>query len=168
MRVYIALGSNLGNREEYLRAAVRGLSERQVDITGTASVYSTAPRDVLDQPRFLNTAIEADTTLSPQELLAACLDIEKKNNRVRAAAIGTRSINKGPRTLDIDIIFYGAEIIRTPDLTIPHPRFALRRFVLVPLAEIAPNFVDPVSGKTIAELLAHCPDEGEVLPAGTL
>jgi len=161
MRVYIALGSNLGNREEYLRAAVRGLSERQVDITGTASVYSTAPRDVLDQPRFLNTAIEADTTLSPQELLAACLDIEKNNNRVR-------SINKGPRTLDIDIIFYGTEIIRTPDLTIPHPRFALRRFVLAPLAEIAPNFVDPVSGKTIAELLAHCPDEGEVLLAGAL
>src|SRR5256885_1572053 len=111
MRVYIALGSNLGNREEYLRAAVRGLSERQVDITGTASVYSTAPRDVLDQPRFLNTAIEADTTLSPQELLAACLDIEKNNNRVHG-------INKGPRTLDIDIIFYGTEIIRTPDLTI--------------------------------------------------
>src|SRR5438552_16366595 len=163
MRVYIALGSNLGNREEYLRAAVRGLSERQVDITGTASVYSTAPRDVLDQPRFLNTAIEADTTLSPQELLAACLDIEKKNNRLRDAAT-----DKGPRTLDIDIIFYGTEIVRTPDLTIPHPRFALRRFVLVPLAEIAPNFVDPVSGKTIAELLAHCPDEGEVLQAGAL
>jgi 2-amino-4-hydroxy-6-hydroxymethyldihydropteridine diphosphokinase len=163
MRVYIALGSNLGNREEYLRAAVRGLSERQVDITVTASVYSTAPRDVLDQPRFLNTAIEADTTLSPQELLAACLDIEKNNNRIRDAAI-----MKGPRTLDIDIIFYGTEIIRTPDLTIPHPRFALRRFVLAPLAEIAPNFVDPVSGKTIAELLAHCPDEGDVLRAGAL
>jgi len=163
MRVYIALGSNLGNREEYLRAGVRGLSERQVDITGTASVYSTAPRDVLDQPRFLNTAIEADTTLSPQELLAACLDIEKNNNRVRAAAT-----DKGPRTLDIDIIFYGTEIIRTPSLTIPHPRFAVRRFVLAPLAEIAPNFVDPVGGKTIAELLAHCPDEGEVLLAGAL
>ena len=162
MRVYIALGSNLGNREEYLRAAVRGLSERQVDITGTASVYSTAPRDVLDQPRFLNTAIEADTTLSPQELLAACLDIEKKNNRVRDAAT-----DKGPRTLDIDIIFYGIEIIRTPSLTIPHPRFAVRRFVLAPLAEIAPNFVDPVSGRTIRELLTQCPDEGEVLLTGS-
>ena len=162
MRVYIALGSNLGNREEYLRAGVRGLSERQVDITGTASVYSTAPRDVLDQPRFLNTAIEADTTLSPQELLAACLDIEKKNNRVRDAAT-----DKGPRTLDIDIIFYGIEIIRTPSLTIPHPRFAVRRFVLAPLAEIAPNFVDPVSGRTIRELLTQCPDEGEVLLTGS-
>ena len=163
MRVYIALGSNLGNREEYLRAAVRGLSERQVDITGTASVYSTAPRDVLDQPRFLNTAIEADTTLSPQELLATCLDIEQQNKRVRAAAT-----NKGPRTLDIDIIFYGTESIRTPGLTIPHPRFAVRRFVLAPLAEIAANFVDPVSGKTITELLAHCPDDGEVLLIGRL
>ena len=163
MRVYIALGSNLGNREEYLRTGLRHLAEQGIDITQTASVYSTAPRDVLDQPRFLNTVIEADTALSPQELLATCLDIEQQNKRVRGT--GT---NKAPRTLDIDIIFYGTEIIRTPELTIPHPRFAVRRFVLLPLAEIAPNFVDPVSGRTIAELLAHCPDDGEVLPAGTL
>src|SRR5438552_18174528 len=114
MRVYIALGSNLGNREEYLRAGVRGLSERQVDITRTASVYSTAPRDVLDQPRFLNTVIEADTALSPQKLMSTCLDIEQQNKRVREPGTNTRSaspvgrsINKGPRTLDIDIIFYG-------------------------------------------------------------
>src|ERR1051326_4761014 len=104
MRVYIALGSNLGNREEYLGAGLRGLTERHLDIHRTASVYSTAPRDVLDQPQFLNTAIEADTTLSPQQLLAACLDIEQQNKRVRDSVS-----NKGPRTLDIDIIFYGAE-----------------------------------------------------------
>ena len=163
MRIYIALGSNLGNREEYLRSGVRRLAERGVNVIRTASVYSTAPRDVLDQPRFLNTVIESDTTLSPQKLLATCLDIEQQNKRIRDT--GTQ---KGPRTLDIDIIFYGTEIIRTPDLTIPHPRFAVRQFVLVPLAEIAPNFIDPVSGKTIADLLAHCPDEGEVLLQGAL
>ena len=163
MRVYIALGSNLGNREEYLRAGVRGLAERDVDIRRTASLYSTAPRDILDQPWFLNTAIEADTAISPQELLATCLEIEQQNKRVRDG-----EIQKGPRTLDIDIIFYGTEIIRSSGLTIPHPRFAVRRFVLVPLAEIAPDFIDPVSGKTIAELLSHCPDDGEVLLAGAL
>ena len=163
MRVFIALGSNLGVREEYLRSGLRGLADRQVKTVRTASLYSTAPRDVIEQPWFLNTAIEADTQLTPEALLSACLEVETDNHRIRHS-----STSKGPRTLDIDIIFYGTEIIRTPALTIPHPRFAVRRFVLVPLAEIAANFIDPVSGRTITELLQHCPDEGEVLPAGTL
>ena len=163
MRVYIALGSNLGHREEYLRSGVRDLSNRHIKINRTASLYSTAPRDAIEQPWFFNTAIEADTDLGPEELLAACLEVERDNGRIR----DTRT-SKGPRTLDIDIIFYGAEIIRTPALTIPHPRLAMRRFVLIPLAEIAPNFVDPVSGGSIKELLEHCPDEGDVVPAGQL
>ena len=163
MRVYIALGSNLGSREEYLRSGVRSLLTRHVNVTRTASLYSTSPRDLIDQPWFLNTAIEAHTDLAPQELLSACLEIERENHRVRNVA----SL-KGPRTLDVDIIFYGSQIIRTPALTVPHPSFSVRRFVLVPLAEIAPGFVDPGSGKTIMGLLQNCPDNGEVRCTGAL
>ena len=155
MIVYLALGSNLGDREQYLRSAVDGLSRREVHIVRAASIYSTEPREVRDQPWFLNTAIEGNTSLSPEALLQTCLAIEEENHR-------KRDMDKGPRTLDIDIIFYGNEIIRTPDLSIPHPHFSDRRFVLEPLAEIAPEFVDPVSGKTIRQLLAATPDKAEV------
>jgi 2-amino-4-hydroxy-6-hydroxymethyldihydropteridine diphosphokinase len=158
MRVYIALGSNLGSREEYLRSGVRALIKCRVDVTRTASLYSTAPRDVPDQPWFLNTALEADTDLGPDELLSACLEIEKENHRIRDATPG-----KGPRTLDLDIIFYGSQVIRTPALTVPHPLFSTRRFVLVPLAEIAPAFIDPGSGNTVAQVLQKCPDHAEVV-----
>jgi 2-amino-4-hydroxy-6-hydroxymethyldihydropteridine diphosphokinase len=117
----------------------------------------------MDQPWFLNTVVEGETSLAPEELLSACLEIERENHRVRdAAAI------KGPRTLDIDIVFYGGEIIRRPGLIVPHPCFSARRFVLVPLAEIAPGFVDPRSGKTVMGLLQDCPDDGEVRRAGAL
>ena len=159
--IYLALGSNLGNREEHLRSGIRGLASRGTDIVRCASVYSTQPLEVLDQPWFLNTVLEANTDLSPDALMRACLDIEEQSCRIR-------EVSKGPRTLDIDIIFYGTEIIRTPALTIPHPRLAMRRFVLIPLAEIVPTFIDPVSGKSIRELLEHCPDEGEVVRAGRL
>lgn len=161
MRVYIALGSNVGSREEYLRSGVRGLINCHVDVTRTASLYSTAPRDVLNQPWFLNTTVEADTNLGASELLSVCLEIEKENHRIRSGLP-----KKGPRTLDLDIIFYGNQIIRTPALTVPHPRFSARRFVLVPLAEIAREFIDPDSGKTVAQLLDSCPDHEEVLLAG--
>src|SRR5438552_13311304 len=134
MVVYLALGSNLGNREEHLRSAIRGLAKRGVDIIRCASVFSTEPREVLDQPWFLNTAVEARTALEPGELLRICLEVEKENFRERDTA-------KGARTLDIDIIFYGKEIIRNPGLSIPHPAFSSRRFVLAPLAEIAADFL---------------------------
>jgi 2-amino-4-hydroxy-6-hydroxymethyldihydropteridine diphosphokinase len=159
--VYLALGSNLGDREAHLRAAVRGLKKRSVKIVRCASIYATEPREVLDQPWFLNTAVQAATDLEPQQLLEACLEVEVENHR-------RRDVDKGPRTLDVDIIFYGNRLIRTPTLTIPHANFSVRRFVLAPLAEIAPHFVDPVTGKMIRELLDSCADQGEIFSVATL
>ena len=153
--VYLALGSNLGNREEYLWAGVRGLAARGVNIVRCASIYSTEPREVLHQPWFLNTVLEASIELDADQLLSVCLEVEKENHRIRDSV-------KGPRTLDVDIIFYGNRIIRKPDLEIPHPRFSSRRFVLFPMAEIGPEFTDPVSGKTVRQLLEECTDKSDV------
>ena len=161
MRVYLALGSNLGDREGHLRSAVEGLTRRNVRIVRAETVYSTEPREVLDQPWFLNTVLEGDTSLTAEELLAACLSVEQENLR-------QRDTSKGPRTLDIDVIFYGNETIRKPNLTIPHPHFAERRFVLEPLAEIAPDFIDPASHKTVRALLESCSDNAAVRLYGRL
>lgn len=153
--VYLALGSNLGDREQYLRSAIAGLARGGVRIVRSASIYSTAPRDILQQPWFLNTVVEGNTSLAPAGLLQACRAVEEENLRQRV-------VDKGPRTLDIDIIFYGNEIIREAALVVPHPRFSERRFVLGPLCEIAPEFIDPVSRKTIRELLDACPDKADI------
>jgi 2-amino-4-hydroxy-6-hydroxymethyldihydropteridine diphosphokinase len=157
--VYLALGSNIGDREGNLRAGIRGLTARSVAVLRCASLYSTEPKEVLDQPWFLNTVVEASTNLAPDELLRVCLDVETELGRIR-------NLDKGPRTLDIDIIFYANNIIRKPGLTIPHPSFSARRFVLVPLAEVAPDFIDPQSGRNIADLLNVCPDQAAVVLSG--
>jgi 2-amino-4-hydroxy-6-hydroxymethyldihydropteridine diphosphokinase len=109
----------------------------------------------------LNTVLETSTDLEPGELLAVCLNVEQQNNR-------RRDTSKGPRTLDIDIIFYGRKVIRQPGLSIPHPSFSTRRFVLAPLVEIAPDWVDPLSGRTIQYLFEVCPDRSSVTRAGVL
>jgi len=155
MKTFLSLGSNVGDRESHLRAALVQLQHHRIAIERCASIFSTEPRDYVEQPWFLNTVIEASTELSPHDLLQRCLSIERASGRVR-------TVDKGPRPIDIDVIFYGAVVVNTPELTIPHPRYAERRFVLVPLAEIAPDFLDPVLGVPVKEVLERTSDSGSV------
>jgi 2-amino-4-hydroxy-6-hydroxymethyldihydropteridine diphosphokinase len=146
---YIALGSNLGDRERTLHSAIASL--RQLgSVAAASSFYETAPVGMVEQPHFLNAVVALRTTLSPQELMAALLRIEQQHGRDRSA-----SVPKGPRTLDLDLLSYGDVVVETPTLTLPHPSIAERRFVLAPLTEIAPRWRHPVSGKTAADLLAE-------------
>jgi len=129
MIAYLSLGSNLGDRGEHLRRAIAELP----GVRKTSSIYETEPADFVHQPWFLNCVVEVETDLPPVEFLHSLQAIERKHGRVRKTP-------SGPRTLDIDILFYGDQTISTPELTVPHPRLAARRFVLEPLAEIAPRF----------------------------
>ncbi|MES2219740.1 MAG: 2-amino-4-hydroxy-6-hydroxymethyldihydropteridine diphosphokinase [Acidobacteriota bacterium] len=146
---YIALGSNLGDREKTLRSAIAAL--RQLgSVDAVSSLYETAPVGITGQPDFLNAVVELRTTLPPQTLMAALLHIEQQHGRDRSA-----SVPKGPRTLDLDLLSYGDVVMGTPTLTLPHPALAERRFVLVPLTEIEPQWRHPVSKKTASNLLAE-------------
>jgi 2-amino-4-hydroxy-6-hydroxymethyldihydropteridine diphosphokinase len=156
MIVYLGLGSNLGDRMGYLQQAVEALDRSGVAITRAASVYETAPVDSpAGSPLFLHTALEARFSASPEELIKTCLKIERAAGRVRTEP-------NAARTLDIDVIMAGGLTIDRPGLTVPHPRYAERRFVLVPLNEIAPDLVDPARGVTVRELLAACRDDAQV------
>jgi 2-amino-4-hydroxy-6-hydroxymethyldihydropteridine diphosphokinase len=145
--VYLSLGSNVGNRKENLDRAIGFLLER-LRVDKVSSVYDTTPEDNPDQPRFLNMVAHVYTTLEPQGLLALLKGIESKLGRVPSARYS-------PRPMDIDILFYGKQVLNTPNLTIPHPRIPERAFALVPLNEIAPELVHPASGKTVKQLLAE-------------
>jgi len=153
--VFLGLGSNVGDRDEALEAARRGLGERGCVTIRQSSVWHTEPVGGPPQEWFLNQALEARTDLGPRALLEACLDTERAMGRVRAERYG-------PRRIDVDILFFGDERVCEPGLEIPHPRLAERRFVLEPMAEIAPGFVHPVLGLTVEALLARCPDGSEV------
>ena len=145
-RVAIALGSNLGDREDYLRSALDALTP-SLDRLRISTFHDTAPVGVGPQPTFLNAAAVGETSLSARALLETLLAVERDLGR-------ERPFPGAPRTLDLDLILYGDSIIdEAPSLIVPHPRFRERRFVLEPLAEIAPDWRDPVTGQTVEELL---------------
>ncbi len=148
--VYIGLGTNLGERDENLKRACRLLDAAGVRILRASSIYETEPRDLTDQPWFLNQVIEAETELLPLKLLHSLLRIEREMGR-------RRLVSKGPRVIDLDLLLYGKSVIRTKELDIPHPRISERRFVLEPLAELDPDLRIPVrsgvSPQTVARLL---------------
>ena len=143
--VYLLLGSNLGNRKEILEKAIELIAQKVGIIISQSKDYETKPWGVTDQPDFLNLAIAVYTNQSPWEILERTQSIENQLGRVRKEKWGARLI-------DIDILFYGDEIINEPDLKVPHPLMQERDFALTPLAEIAPNFVHPVLKKTVLEL----------------
>lgn len=149
----MGLGSNVGNREANLSEALRRLQEGHVFVTRMSPIYETEPVGITNQPLFLNAVAEAETRLFPSPLLACVKQIEtamKRRNTVR----------NGPRIIDIDILFYQSAIIKLPDLEVPHPRFRERRFVLAPLADLNPILRDPITHRTIAELLESASPAG--------
>jgi 2-amino-4-hydroxy-6-hydroxymethyldihydropteridine diphosphokinase len=145
--VYLSLGANLGNREQSLRAAIERLGPAGITVRRVSSIFETEPLDLVGQPMFLNLVVEAETALMPLQLLSRALRIERELGR-------KRTVPKGPRTIDIDIILYGSSVIEAPELVVPHPRLAERRFVLEPLAELAPDLRHPVTRRTVREMLA--------------
>ena len=149
---YLGLGANLGDRAGNLAEAVRRIASRAVRVLRVSSSWETAPRGMLDQPWFLNQVIEVETDLSAVQLFQHVQDIELAMGRVRAE-------RNGPRLIDIDILLYGDQRVSEPDLEIPHPRMGERRFVLEPLAELAPGLRHPLSGNTVQELLAKVMDQ---------
>ena len=154
-KAYLMIGGNLGDRKENLQQAIILIRKSCGPLIKISSLYETAAWGLVDQPSFLNQALEISTSLSAIELLSSILSIEKDMGR-------TRTEKLGPRLIDIDILFFNDEVHDLPHLKIPHPELQNRRFVLTPLAEIAAQLQHPVLKKNIAQLLEECPDNLEV------
>jgi len=154
-RVYLSLGANLGDREANLRAAIGALTGAGVEVGRISSLYETEPVDYLDQPWFLNCVVEGETKLGALELLHALREIETRKGSKKEFA-------KGPRLLDIDILLYGDATIATTELQVPHPRMLERKFVLTPLAEIAPELRHPAWRGKVQELEKATSDRSQI------
>ncbi len=155
---YVGLGSNLGDRAGHLLLGVRGMLDAGLDVIRLSSVYETEAVEYESQPAFLNMVAEVggSTLPSPDQMLARLLRIEYALGR-------KREVRMGPRTIDLDLLIYKDQQLETEFLTVPHPRLALRRFVLVPLNELVPNLVHPALGKPVSELLAQTEDRSRVV-----
>ena len=152
------MGGNVGDTRQYLNQAISLISSRIGRVAAQSAVYQSEPWGFNAEQMFLNQAVMAETKLEPHAVLERCLQIESELGRIRSGN------GYEPRTIDIDIIFFGSQIISQPDLQVPHPLMHRRNFVLQPLCEIAPNLVHPVFGKTMHQLLAECDDKSAVEP----
>ena len=151
-KIYLLLGSNLGNSKQQLSTAISLIQKKMGNLTRQSGTYTTAAWGNTDQPDFLNQVIIVETALTAADTMQGILSIEKKMGRIRTQ-------KNAPRIIDIDILFFNKEIISLPELIVPHPQLQNRRFVLIPLNELSANFIHPVLKKTIHQLLRVCPDK---------
>ena len=155
-RVFISLGSNLGDRLQYIQRAVEAIQKvASTRIKTVSSVYETEPVEKKNQPEFLNATAELDTTVEARQLFRALKGIEQSLGRTSTERWGSREI-------DLDLLYYGADVLAEAELTVPHPEIHKRRFVLVPLAEIAGEFIDPAANQSLTQLLDRCTDTSMV------
>jgi len=150
--VYLSLGSNLGDRSGNLARAIERLSSTDLRVLRASSIWETEPRDLPDQPWFLNQVVEAETDLFPLQLLQRVHRIERELGRVRTTP-------KGPRVIDIDILLFGRAVVNAPSLEIPHRRMTERRFVLEPLAELVPDLKHPITRRSVRQMLGNVIDQ---------
>lgn len=151
-KAFLSLGSNRGNRQEYLQNAITMLQKTGGKVRGESSIYETQPWQMSDSTNFLNQVIMLETALDAQALMDVIIQTETSMGRIRTKT------GYEPRTIDIDILFFNDEVINSSSLTVPHPQIPKRRFVLEPLCELAPEYIHPTLKKSLKQLLSECPD----------